>query len=62
MLAGAGQCLTILLLTASAGSLPPESLFGFASLDAASFGVAWVGGDPGSVSSECHGRGRGRRL
>lgn len=45
-----GQCLAILPLTASAGSLPPESLFCFTSLDAASFGVARVGGDPGGVS------------
>lgn len=49
-----------LLLTRSAGSLPPESLFFFASFDAASFGVVRVGDDPGGVS--CAPQDQGRYL
>lgn len=51
---GSGQSLVVLSLTASSGSLPPESLFCFASLDASSFGVARVGGDPGGVGCAPH--------
>lgn len=47
-------------LTRSAGSLPPESLFAFASFDAASFGVLRVGDDSGGVN--CAPQDRGRRL
>lgn len=57
MLALVSACLP---LTGSAGSLPPELLFSFASLDAASFGVVRVGDDPGGVS--CVPQDRGRRL